>query len=285
MPDAETEGRISGSPFPECGLYTGKVMHSRLVAPKLRFTYRVFYLLLDVDRLPDWGRRLRLFGYNRWGLLGHRDRDHGPRDGSSLRPWLEAHLAEAGLDGREMRFFILAMPRLLGYVFNPLSLYYCYRPDGRLAAILYEVKNTFGDQHGYLLKVDGEDGTIRQGCDKAFYVSPFLDMKMHYRFRLTTPADSLAVLISETDRRDGTPVLAASLTAKRQALTDKALAGALLRHPLLTFKVIVGIHWEAARLWLRRAVFHRRPGPPQEAVSHPGPASGPGSSSLAEANG
>ncbi|HEX6144319.1 MAG TPA: DUF1365 domain-containing protein, partial [Geminicoccaceae bacterium] len=162
---------------PLSGLYVGKVMHHRLRPFRHRFVYRVFTLLLDLDRLGEVDRDTRLFGVERVRLLSFRARDHGPRDGSALRPWVEQELTAAGLGWRPARILLLAFPRLLGYVFNPISLYYCYRPDGRLGAVVHEVKNTFGGQRAYTLAVAGERAPgepIRQACAKDFYVSPFI---------------------------------------------------------------------------------------------------------------
>lgn len=251
----------------ESCLYLGDVVHKRLRPVRHRFRYRVFSLLLDldeIDRLP-----LRWFAHNRFALFSLFDRDHGPRDGSPLRPWVEAKLADAGLDGAGGAIRLLCFPRLLGYVFNPLSIYFCHHRDGRLLAILYEVKNTFGDQHGYLFPVDRPlpaDGVLRQRCAKGFYVSPFIGMDADYRFRIQVPGDRLAVLIRETVP-DG-EVLIATLTGRRAPLNDRSLLRAWRGHPLMTIKVIVAIHWEAFRLFLKGAVFHHRPAPPSREVTY-----------------
>ena len=153
-------------------VYFGEVMHRRLGAVRHRFTYRVFSVLLDLDRLETLGRRLKLFSYNRVNIFSFQDRDHGARDGSPLRPWVERHLSAAGLGHlRGGRIRLLCFPRLWGYVFNPLSVFFCEAPDGTLAAILYEVSNTFGERHCYLEPVNpSAAGVIEQGCAKRFYV-------------------------------------------------------------------------------------------------------------------
>ena len=222
-------------------------MHKRLRPARHRFRYRVFSLFVDIDALPELDRRHRLFHYNRPGWLSFHDRDHGPRDGTPLRPWVEHQLAEAGLGEAGDRIFLLCFPRLAGYVFNPLSIYFCYRADGALAAILYEVKNTFGEQHAYLLPVDRDGRAAQHGCRKAFYVSPFLDMDSDYRFRIRPPGDRLSVLIRQRVR--GAETLIASQVGERRKLSDANLRRALLGHPLMTFKVVVAIHWQALRLW------------------------------------
>ncbi|WP_374447674.1 DUF1365 domain-containing protein [Stella sp.] len=253
-------------------LYLGRVMHRRVRPFVHGFRYRVYALLVDLDELPVLDRDLRLFAYNRAGLFSFHDRDHGPRDGSPLRPWIEAQLAAAGMEFRPGRIALLCFPRVLGYVFNPLSVYFCHDRDGRLGAILYEVRNTFGEQHGYLLPVGDErpDGWVRQTQDKRFYVSPFLPMECRYAFRILPPGERLAVLIRQTAARPegDVEVLAATLTGERRPLDDAWLARMAVALPLLTLKVLVAIHWQALRLWRKGARFHRRPDPPPHPVTY-----------------
>ncbi|MDX1540433.1 MAG: DUF1365 domain-containing protein [Geminicoccaceae bacterium] len=251
--------------MPRAGLYVGEVMHHRLRPFRHRFVYRIFTLLLDLDRLEGGENRLVLLGIERPAVLSFRRRDHGARDGSQLRPWVEQELRRAGIDWRPAQILLLALPRLFGYVFNPLSIYYCYRPDGRLGAVLHEVKNTFGGQRAYALAVDEhrlERAPVRQACAKDFYVSPFIEMDAAYRFKLSEPGDRLTVVIQE-DVAAG-PQLVASMTLRRRPLSDRALLAALRRIPLLTFKVILGIHFEAFRLWLKGARLQPRPVDPAD---------------------
>lgn len=253
--------------FRSC-LYPGEVMHKRLLPFRHRFAYRVFSLLVDLDELPALDRRLRLFSHNRFNLFGFCDRDHGARDGSPLRPWIEARLAEAGLSLPGGSFQLLCFPRVLGYVFDPLTVWFCRDRAGALRAVLYEVRNTFGDKHGYLLPVaagraPGEP--LRQSCAKAFHVSPFLPMAGRYRFRLHEPGARLSLLIRE-ELPEG-EVLVATQTGRRRPLGDGALARLFLALPLMTLKVIAAIHWQALRLWLKGARFHRRPAPPARPVT------------------
>ena len=234
-------------------LYQGHVMHMRLTPFQHRFRYRVFSLLLDVDRLEETASRLRLLRLDRFGLLAFHRRDHGPRDGSALRPWVEAHLAEHGL-GRPHRIDILGFPRILGYAFNPLSVYFCHDEADRLMAVVYEVKNTFGDQHAYTLAVsETGDGAHRHDQDKIFYVSPFLDMDQTYHFTVQAPGDRLAVKIRQ-DNANGTWLIATQ-SGRRRPLTDREILRQWLMHPLMTLKVITAIHWQALRLALKGARF------------------------------
>jgi len=247
-------------------LYVGHVMHRRLRPFGHRFRYRIFSFYLDLDELEILPRHLRFFSYNRWNLVSFRDRDHGPRDGRPLRPWIEAELTAAGIAGPFGAIRLLCFPRLLGYVFNPLSLWFCHAADGRLVAVLYEVSNTFGERHGYLIPIAWDtNGVIEQCCDKQLYVSPFMPMKAHYRFRLKAPDERLAVAILETVAEQ--PTLAATQMGRRRSLTSRSLTRVLLSHPLMTFKVIGAIHWQALRLWLKGARPVPRPASPRVAVT------------------
>ncbi|MEL6575214.1 MAG: DUF1365 domain-containing protein [Pseudomonadota bacterium] len=240
-------------------LYRGHVMHMRLRPFTHRFRYRVFSLLLDIDRLEETCRGLRLLALDRFGLLSFHRRDHAGRDGSALRPWAEAELAAAGRP-KPARIWLLSFPRILGYAFNPLSVYFCEDAEGRLESVIYEVKNTFGDQHTYVLAADeGRDGAARHGADKGFFVSPFIGMTQRYRFTIRQPAERLAIRIRQHDAEG--EWLIATQSGDRVALTDGALFKLWALHPLMTVKVIVAIHWQALKLWLKGARFHPYRGP------------------------
>ena len=255
-------------------LYQGQVIHHRLRPRRHRLVYRVFSVLLDLDELPDVANRLRLLSHNRSNLFSFHDADHGPGDGSSLRGWVDAQLAAAGIAPDGGRVEVLCYPRILGYVFNPLTVYFCRRADGALAAVLYEVNNTFGERHSYLIPVDDPSApVVRQACDKRLYVSPFNDVSGGYRFRVVAPDDRVEVIINYVD--DQGMILHAAFRGARRPLSDAALAGAFLRYPLMTFKVIAGIHWEALRLWRKGLRLIRRPAPPAEGVTIVAPAGRP----------
>ena len=237
-------------------VYAGHVMHMRLRPRAHRFRYRMATFLLDVDRLAETAAGLRLFSVNRRGVFAHWDKDHGPRDGSPLRPWVEARLSEAGRPA-PARVRLLAMPRMLGFVFNPLSVYFCEDAAGRLESLVYEVKNTFGDQIAYVVDASGE-GMRRHRQGKAMFVSPFIGMDQTYRFDVAPPGERLAIRIKQGDAEGD--LLIATQSGERRALSDRTLAGLLASQPLMSFKVIAGIHWEALRLALKRAPFRRYPG-------------------------
>lgn len=249
-------------------LYLGQVMHKRLKPFVHRFTYRVVSLLVDLDELATLDRRLPLFAHNRFSLFSFHDKDHGPRDGSPLRPWIDRQLADAGIDIAGGPVRILCFPRLWGYVFNPLSVWFCSHPEQGLRAILYEVSNTFGESHSYLIPVapgTPAGAAIHQACDKGFYVSPFIEMQSHYRFRLREPDERLNLLIRQQVLEG--EILLASLNGRRRALSGAALARAALAHPLMTLKVIAAIHWEALRLWRKGARIQPRPAVPERSVT------------------
>ncbi|WP_343630812.1 DUF1365 domain-containing protein [Roseateles sp.] len=269
-------------------LYRGRVMHQRLKPMRHRLAYRVFSMLIDIDELATLDARLCWFSVGRFNLFSFRPTDHGDgtaTDGPGLRAHIESRLREAGLRGGGA-IRLLTLPRLLGYAFNPLSVWFCDAPDGGLQAIVYEVNNTFGQRHSYLIPVDDaqrDEGPISQRCDKRLYVSPFLGMDLHYRFRVERPRESLSLGISVHDGEAmddhghgddhgtqppaGTAVLNARLDATRASLSDCALLTLLVAYPLLTLKVIVGIHWEALRLWIKGARLQPRPDAPHAPIT------------------
>ncbi len=238
-------------------LYRGTVVHQRFKPRRHRLRYRLAQMRFDLDAMPA----LRLFSHNRFNLVSFHDRDHLDGSGGSLRGQVEHALTEAGLrpDGGAIR--LLCMPRILGHAFNPISVFFCHRRDGRLLALLYEVNNTFGQRHSYLIPVEDPDAaTIRQQCDKAFYVSPFMRMDMTYAFRVVPPGETTAVVVHGDDAEGR--VITASFTGTRGDLSDAALAGMLLRHGLLSLKVLGAIHWAAVRLWLKGLRIQPRPPAP-----------------------
>jgi DUF1365 family protein len=259
-------------------------MHRRLRPRHHRFKYRVFSLLLDVSELPRLDRELRFFKWNRFGLFGFHDKDHG--DGRELNAWLDGLLAGAGLQAHGARY-VLCYPRILGYVFNPLSVWFCHDCDERLAAIVYEVHNTYDERHAYVLPVgqdrqehrpgnagraEGEERfsvrpcdplTVRHDCAKEFYVSPFLSRDCRYQFRVRPPGEDVAIAIHEAEA--GAPILNASFAGTRTELTDGALLKMLLRYPLMTVKVVAAIHYEALRLMLKG--IKRHPHTPKAALT------------------
>jgi hypothetical protein len=245
------------------GLYSGVVFHARLKPRPHRLRYRIFMLLLDLDEIDALAARTRLFARNRWALLSFRDADHGGGSGRPLRAWAEGHLAAAGLaTGGPIR--LLAMPRVLGLGFNPLSVWFCHAPDGALNALIYEVRNTFGEKHSYLIPA-APDAVIRQECDKDFFVSPFMDMDLTYGFRIGAPGPAVSVGVDVSDH-DGL-VLKAAFAGRRVEMSDHAIWRAWIRHPWMTLGVLAAIHWEALKIWLKGEPLRPRPPAPERAVT------------------
>jgi DUF1365 family protein len=271
--DRPTQPPNFSPPTAAASLYVGPVMHARLKPKPHRFTYDVFSLLIDLDRLNEASRLSRFFSVGRFNLVSFFERDHGTRDGP-LADQARRTLLRAGLDLSGGRILLLCYPRILGYVFNPIATYWCYGADGDLKAVVYEVTNTFRERHAYVAPVrDGEltASGLRQARDKLMYVSPFLGMGMRYAFRMRPPGASVRLRILESDAEG--PILSATFAGERCALTGRALLGLCARMPLLTLKIMGAIHFEAARLWLKGFRLADHPPAPSapSSVDAPGP--------------
>ena len=248
----------------QSALYQGVVVHQRFRPTGHRLRYRIVSLLIDLDELPALSRRFRLLSIDRFNLFSIRQSDFGPGLSTGLRGWVAAQCAAAGIvaDGP---IRLLAMPRVLGHAFNPLSVFFCYRKDGGLAATLYEVRNTFGERHSYLIPAPSDTTMIRQSCRKTFYVSPFMPMDMEYRFRVVPPASRVSVVIDGFG--DQGRMITASLSGRRAELSDRTLLRAFLAAPALGLKVVGGIHWEALKLWRKSVGLHTKPAPPADPIT------------------
>ncbi|MCX7305983.1 MAG: DUF1365 domain-containing protein [Hyphomicrobiales bacterium] len=243
-------------------LYFGSVMHRRTRPRSHLLRYRLFWALFDLDEIATLPRRSALFAYNRFNVLSFHDRDYGDASGRPLRPQVESTLAANGIacDGGPIRIF--CMPRIFGYAFNPLSIYFCYHKDGNLAAIIYEVHNTFGERHSYVFDAQDAKDPPAHTCGKQFHVSPFMDIGMQYEFRTVLPGERIAVAIRGSDA-DGT-LIHTSLAGSAAPFNSGNLARGLLIYPLQTFKVTAAIHWHAMRLWLKGVRIRPKPEPPKE---------------------
>ncbi len=247
-------------------LYNGVVAHFRRRPREHRLAYRIFSVLLDLDRLDESARGLRLFSIDRFNLFSFHPRDRGDGSARPLRRQVDEALTRAGVDLAGGRVLLLTMPRLLGFAFNPLSVYYCFAADGALAAMIWEVDNTFGQRHAYLIPV-ARDGAAEwsQSCAKGFYVSPFMDMALNYRFRFNRPDDLLRLAIDVSDGHG--ILLTARYNARRAPLADAALLRLFFATPALPARVLGGIHWEALKLWRKGIGLRRRPPPPQDPIT------------------
>ncbi len=256
-------------------LYYGNVMHQRMRPVGHRFDYKVFSLLIDLDRMDEADALSRLFSVNRFNLLSFHESDHlRGSDARDLRSHVDTLLRDAGLARKPARILLACYPRVLDRVFNPLSVFYAYDAAGVLTALVYQVRNTFGEDHTYVCPVEpGERSPagIRQERRKKFHVSPFLGMELSYHFRMAPPGETLKWRILETDA-DG-PLLAATYSAEAQSLDTRAILRNVARIPMLTWKIVGGIHFEALRLWLKGVTFFKKPEPPAR-ISYPGAADG-----------
>tara|TARA_B100000886_G_scaffold340501_1_gene310560 strand:- start:7083 stop:7877 length:795 start_codon:yes stop_codon:yes gene_type:complete len=231
-------------------IYKGIVIHQRFRPKTHRLVYNLFSLLLDLDELPMLDKKLWCFNFNRPGIISFRNRDHGPLDDKPLRSWVEKRLEEAGIRENIDKIELLCHPRMFGYVFNPLSLYFCYDKGKNLFAVMYEVCNTYYERHTYILPVSKRDQRIiNQTCPKNHYVSPFIDMAGYYNFRVAPPDKTVTVAIRHENM--GELLLSAFYKASAVDLTNLTLLRCLLISPFQSFKIIFAIHFEAAKMWLK----------------------------------
>jgi uncharacterized protein len=237
-------------------IYTGTVVHKRF-KPKIHFfKYKVFSLLIDLSELDKLDKSLKLFSYNKFNIISFYNKDHGARDGSSLKNWVIKNLKKNNIDSNNIQIKLLCYPRIFGYVFNPLSVFYVYNEKLDLISILYEVKNTFGEQHTYIFKSDMDQNLIQHVCKKKFHVSPFIEMNCIYFFRLLKPGNKISVIIDQNDNEG--KILYASQDGVKSELNNITLIKTYLKHPLMTFKIIFAIHFEAFRLWTKGIKFIKK---------------------------
>tara|TARA_B100001029_G_scaffold168153_1_gene161956 strand:- start:434 stop:1201 length:768 start_codon:yes stop_codon:yes gene_type:complete len=230
-------------------IYTGQVIHKRFKPKEHFFKYKVFSLLIDLSEIHLLDKELKLFSYNKFNILSFHDIDHGPRDGTSLVDWVKNNLKNNNIDTKEITIKLLCYPRIWGYVFNPLSIFFVYDKNLNLISILYEVKNTFGEQHTYVFKIDKDNQYFEHTCKKKFHVSPFIEMNCVYYFKIFKPENKLSVVINQND--ESGKILFASQDGVKKILNNKNLLTSYLSHPLMSFKIIGAIHFEALKLWLK----------------------------------
>ena len=235
-------------------IYNGEVTHTRFKPVRHFLKYKTFSLLVDLDEINQLDRSIKIFSHNKFNIFSFYDKDHGERDGSNLKEWVLKNISNFNIKEEINKVKILCYPRIFGYVFNPLSIFYCYE-DNKLKVIFYEVKNTFNEQHTYIFKIK-ESEEIVQKCKKKFYVSPFMDMETYYNFRLLNPNDKLSVFIKQADSI-GT-VLTATQSGERKEFSSKQLIVNFFKYPLMTIKIISSIHFEALLLWKKGAIYRKR---------------------------
>ena len=238
-------------------LYVGQVAHARKHPVEYRFAYRTLSIKIDIDCIEQETQSLRWLSLNRFNLVSLNYKDHGPRDGTPWRQWIDGFLAQYDI-ARPARVELVCYPRILGYSFNPLSMWYAYDELDQVVAIIGEVSNTFGQWHHYVLKLAGStEKNIQAQAEKVFHVSPFINMDARYHFRFGLPADKVFTSIRET--RDGVEFFSASEAGRVLDLTDRHLLKQVGFAPLSMLKVIVLIHWWALKIVLKGGKFHRTP--------------------------
>ena len=237
-------------------IYNGKVVHKRYKPKEHFFKYKVFSLLIDLSELALLEKKLTLFSYNKFNILSFYDIDHGPRNGTSLISWVKENLNNNKINSEEIKIKLLCYPRVWGYVFNPLSVFFVYDKNSNLISILYEVKNTFGEQHTYVFKIDATSQSLEHSCKKKFHVSPFIEMNCLYYFKILKPENKLSVIINQND--DEGKLLFASQDGLKKELNNRNLIFSYISHPLMSLKIIGAIHFEAFRLWKKGAIYRPR---------------------------
>ncbi|MBX3643445.1 MAG: DUF1365 domain-containing protein [Rubrivivax sp.] len=253
---------MSATHVPQIG--TGQVRHHRLRPADNAFAYRSYFLLLPMRTLRAVPSPV--LRRNRFGLLAFHDRDHGD-GGSDALHWVEHLLAREGIADADGEIWLQTYPRVLGYVFKPVSFWFCERADGTLAAVVVEVNNTFGERHCYLLSGPQLDWGREQRARKVFHVSPFSPIEGDYRFVFARSADGRQRLVRIDHHDPQGPLLQTSQSGRLDALSGASVRRAFFGVPLMTFGVMLRIHWQALRVWLKRVPLVRKPAPPQAFVS------------------
>ena len=237
-------------------IYNGTVIHKRF-KPKVHFfKYKVFSILIDISEINLLHKNLKIFSYNSFNIISFYDADHGPRDGTSVKEWVIKNLKDNQIDTKDIKIKLLCYPRIFGFVFNPLSVFFIYNKKSELISILYEVKNTFDEQHTYIFKSRENENPIKHTCKKKFHVSPFIEMNCTYFFKILKPGDKISVIIDQYDEEG--KLLYASQDGSRIELNNKNLFLSYLKHPLMTFKIIAAIHFEAFKLWIKGIKFIKK---------------------------
>ena len=230
-------------------IYNGVVTHKRFKPVKHFLKYKTFSFFIDLDEIEKLDKNNIIFSFNRFNIFSFYNRDHGNRDGKSLKNWVMDNLIKFKISENINKIQLLCYPRIFGYVFNPLSIFFIYDANLKPTAILYEVKNTFGEQHTYVFKINIRNKQISSYCKKKFYVSPFMDLESKYFFKVLIPNEKLSVIIDQRDREG--KLLFASQDGQRLKISSKNLLISYLKHPLMTIKIISAIHYEALKLWIK----------------------------------
>ncbi len=239
-------------------LYYTTIVHQRFYPFKNKFKYRLLSMCINYDELDSLSKKIKIFSYNKFNIFSFYDKDHGYRDQRSLRDFVEKFLSKNNLKFNNLIIKIVCFPRILGYVFNPLSIIYCYEKS-KLIAVFYEVKNTSNEQHTYCFASEEKKNykEYQHKCDKNFYVSPFIGMKGFYKFRNSLSSDDISITIDLYDEKD-IKILTASQYGKKTTLKSYTFMKQLIYNPFLTLKIITGILYEAIFIFLKGGKYYRR---------------------------
>ena len=236
-------------------IYNGEVTHTRFKPVRHFLKYKTFSFFIDLDEIEKLDKDIKIFSYNKFNIFSFYDKDHGDRDGKNLKVWVLDNLKKFNIDENINNVKLLCYPRIFGYVFNPLSVFFVYDHNENLISILYEVKNTFGEQHTYIFRVE-KNNMLQHNCFKKFHVSPFIEMNCNYFFRILKPSEKISVIIDQYQQNE--KILFASQEGKRVDFTTIELLKSYIKHPLMTFKIISAIHFEAFKLWLKGIRFVKK---------------------------
>ena len=235
-------------------IYNGGVTHTRFKPIKHHLKYKTFSLFLDLEEIEKLDKENIIFSFNKINIFSFYNKDHGERDGKSLKEWVLKNLKKFNIHQNITQIKLLCYPRIFGYVFNPLSIFYCSEGNN-LKVIFYEVKNVFNEQHTYVFKIKNNEN-IEQKCKKKFYVSPFMDMETYYNFKLINPKEKLSVFIKQTDEKE--TILTATQTGDKKEFSFNQLMLNFFKYPLMTIKIMTSIHYEAFLLWKKGAIYRKR---------------------------
>jgi len=248
------------SETPALRLYRGHTTHQRSTPFTHRFRYGLSLIDIDIDRLAEAADQSLFFSVEKPNLFSFRSADHGEHHKTDLRPWAERQFRSGGisLDGGPIR--LITFPRHAFYKFAPISLWLGHGPDGTLRGILYEVNNTFGEQHTYVAATPDAPRS-EHSADKVFHVSPFFDLSGRYQFTLRTDNDRLSLIVQT--RHGETQTHVATIKAKAFPATSSLFAWLAVSKPLSSLTVSLAIHWQALKLFLKGARYHSRPAKPK----------------------
>ena len=251
-------------------LFSNIVIHQRLLPFKYRFKYSLISFYVYYDELKSLDKSISCFSYNKFNIFSFYEKDHGYRDHRSLKQFVTDILSKNSIKYDNLKFSVLCLPRILGYVFNPLSVIFCFEQDD-LIAILYEVKNTSNEQHTYCFanKNFSIKTIYHHRCKKKFYVSPFIEMDYYYKFSIRTPSDKFSLLIEQFNTK-GEKVFFASQIGKRTYFTSLTILKSFFKNPLMTFRVIFGIHYQAFKIFFKGGKYYSRSKKPIDTISFEG---------------